>query len=247
MAIQVFPSPIELARAAAREILRQARQAIQQGGRFAVALSGGSTPRLLFAELARSGQSDRDVWDRTHLFWGDERMVPPDHPDSNYYWANKLLLTEIGISPDQIHPIPTAGGTPDELARIYESHLRRFFDPPQGDFPRLDLILLGVGPDGHTASLFPGSEALGERVRWVTACRVEANKTHRITLTLPVLGRAGRVLFLVAGADKAPIVARILGPRDREEPPLLPAQMVGAIARAQDWFLDEQAAQGGSK
>ncbi len=225
-----------LARRAAAEWVRTADEAITRTGRFAVALSGGNTPRALYAKLAGEEFRARIAWERWHFFWGDERSVPPDHPDSNYRTAFEALLSRVPVPPANIHRIETERG-PAEAAAAYETALRDFFAVPRGGFSRFDLILLGIGEEGHTASLFPGSAALEESERLVVAVYVEKLSTDRITLTLPALNSAAEVAFLVSGKSKAEVVKRTL--RDGAD---LPAARVAPADGRLLWFLDKEAA-----
>jgi 6-phosphogluconolactonase len=227
-----------LMRAAAQRVANIANAALQARGRFLWVLSGGKTPEQLFQQIAAE-YATRVAWPRVHFFWGDERCVPPDDAESNYGMARHALLDALRPSPEQVHRMP--GELEPALgARRYEEELRAFFAPHgsgASEFPRFDLILLGMGPDGHTASLFPGTSALQERQRWVVENHVEG-KGSRLTLTFPVLNAAERVIFIVAGADKA---ARL---RDILEHPMaedLPAQRVRPCAGA-EWLIDEAAA-----
>jgi 6-phosphogluconolactonase len=229
-----------VARAAAEEVVEAGARAVAERGRFAVALSGGSTPRRLYRLLADPAAPFRGRlrWDAVHVFFGDERHVPPDHADSNYRMAREALLDHVEAA--SVHRI--RGELPDAeaAAAAYEAELRAFFALGAGDAPpALDLVLLGLGADGHTASLFPGSPALEERRRWVAAPLVEAVRAHRITLTLPMLVRAREVVFLVAGAEKAAALARVLGPADARP---LPAARVHPGAGALVWIVDRAAA-----
>jgi 6-phosphogluconolactonase len=225
--------PEALARAAAEEVVGAATRAVAARGAFTVALAGGATPRRLYRLLADAGAPfhGRIPWDRTHVFFGDERPVAPDHPDSNYRMAREALLDHVAVA--SVHRIPAEA---PGAAAAYEADLRAFFGTP-GDAapPRLDLVLLGLGPDGHTASLFPGTAAVEEAARWVVSPFVPQVGSRRVTLTLPVLNRARAVLFLVSGAEKAGALARVLG----GEP--LPAARVqpdgGAV-----WLVDDAAA-----
>lgn len=226
----------DLAHRAAVEWTRCADEAIVRAGRFAVALSGGNTPRALYARLADEEFRSQIAWDRVHFFWGDERSVPADHPDSNYRMAYETLLSRVPVPQTNIHRIETERG-PEKAAGEYEALLRDFFSSPPGTFPRFDLVLLGIGEDGHTASLFPGSAALEERERLVTAAYVEKLKTHRITFTLPLLNSAAAVAFLVSGKSKAAVVKEIL--RDGAN---LPAARVAPVNGKLSWFLDKEAA-----
>lgn len=226
----------ELGRKAADEWVRAAGAAIAGSGRFAAALSGGNTPRALYAVLAAVPFRERIAWDRVHLFWGDERAVPADHPDSNYRLAYETLLSKVPIPEKNIHRIKTELG-PEKAAAAYEDSLRTFFALTGGAWPRFDLILLGVGEDGHTASLFPGSGAIHEEKRLAVATYVEKLKSHRITLTLPVLNHAANVFFLVSGESKAKVVKEILA-----SPTKLPAAQVEPADGRLLWLLDAPAA-----
>jgi 6-phosphogluconolactonase len=225
-----------LAREAAQRFTDLAREAIDSRGRFSVALSGGSTPATLYGLLAQEPCRVQIPWAQVYLFWGDERCVPPDHPDSNYRMANETLISQV--------PIPSANVfrvrgelEPDLAARAYEKTLQDFFCGPR---TRFDLVLLGLGDDGHTASLFPDSDALHERERLAVAveARYQDRPAHRVTLTLPALNTARQVLFLVAGSAKARIVQAVLeGPEGR-----LPAQQIRPTAGQTVWILDRKAA-----
>lgn len=229
--------PEALARAAAGELVRVATRAVGERDAFALALAGGETPRRLYELLAdpREPFRDRIAWSRTHVFFGDERPVPPDHRDSNFRMAREALLGRVPAA--SVHRIR---GEDPAAAEEYEAELRRFFAIPAGEAPpRLDLVLLGLGTDAHTASLFPRSPALEERRRWVAAPFVERLGTRRITLTLPILDRARAVLFLVSGGDKAEALARVLEPAAGEElPPAARVRPEGEIL----WFVDRAAA-----
>jgi 6-phosphogluconolactonase len=182
----------------------------ESGGRFAICLSGGSTPRRLYQLLAQSPFREEMPWARLHWFWGDERFVPWYHPDSNYGMARDALLAHVPVPPGNIHGIPT-DGSPAEAARAYERLLQSWYGTETLDpaLPLFDVVLLGLGEDGHTASLIPGTQALDERRRWVAEV-VGARPEVRITLTYPVLESTRHAAFLVAGADKRPILARAL-------------------------------------
>ena len=234
--VEVLPAPADVFRGAAEEFVKLGRAAIAERGRFTVALSGGSTPRSFYSLLAKD-YADFS-WSRTFLFFGDERHVPPDHPDSNYRMVNEALLTKVPIPAGNVYRV--LAETPDAAAAAadYEKQLRTFFKLPPGEFPRFDLILLGLGTDGHTASLFPDSEGLKEHSRLVIANWVEKFKTYRITFTFPVLNHATDVIFLVSGADKAEMVRQIL---EGKNTPPFPAQQVAPLGRLV-WMLDEAAA-----
>jgi 6-phosphogluconolactonase len=218
-----------LARAAAQEVERAAREAIERRGRFDVALAGGSTPKRMYQLLDAALP-----WSRVHMWFGDERCVPPEHADSNYRMVREALLDRIAIPAANVHRM-RGEDEPAVAARAYEAELAREL----GASPRLDLVLLGVGPDGHTASLFPGTKAVVERSRRCVENWVEAKQSWRLTLTLPVFDAARRVMFVVAGADKREMLARVRAKPD----PALPASLVGASSglSAVEWWLDRAA------
>jgi 6-phosphogluconolactonase len=235
--IHILKDPIEIADYGAELFTSEAQAAIVSRNRFSVALSGGSTPQALYARLASPEFSERIPWKAVHLFWGDERCVPPGHADSNYHMAFESLLTRLPIPAGNIHRIQGELPSPDAAAR-YEGELRAFF----GKEPDFDLVLLGLGDDGHTASLFPGSPALSESVRWV----VDVEHTtpplplvSRVTLTFGVLNAARRVVFLVSGAGKAKILAQVL--RGRLS---LPAARIQPEHGELLWLVDQAAAGG---
>ena len=235
--IEVVATPGDLFRAAAEEFIRAARTAIGAQGRFAVALSGGSTPKNLYSLLA-AGYTDF-AWNRVFFFFGDERHVPPTHAESNYRMVNEALFSKVAVPPGNVFRVPAENPDADAVAAAYEGQLRKFFEIKTGEFPRFDLILLGMGPDGHTASLFPESAALAEQTRLVVANWVAKFNTHRITFTFPVLNHAAEVIFLVSGAEKASIVHQVLEGRNT---PSLPAQQVQPTNGKLLWMLDEPAA-----
>ncbi len=230
--IVVYPDAARLARAAAEHFVTLAREAIAARGQFVAALSGGSTPRAAYALLATDEFAGGVDWARAHLLWGDERCVPPDHPDSNYRMARQALLDKISILPENIHRMQ-GELPPDQAAALYQAELETVL----GVAGRFDLILLGMGADGHTASLFPGTTALQERERAVAAVYVERLPAWRLTLTLPVLNAARHVLFLVSGAEKAPTLARV----HAGEP--LPAGQVRPHQGELTWLVDRAAYQ----
>jgi len=235
--IQIFPTPAALFHAAAEEFLRIGSEAIAARNRFTVALSGGSTPKSLYSLLG-SGHADFD-WPHTYLFFGDERHVPPDHPESNYRMVNESLLSKIQIPPENVFRVKTENPDATAAAADYESQLRTFFALSPGEFPRFDLILLGLGLDGHTASLFPDSEGLKEKSRLVIANWVEKFKTYRISFTFPVLNHAAEAMFLVNGPDKADIAQQVL---EGKTTPPFPAQQVQPENGRLLWMLDQAAA-----
>jgi len=236
---RVFADGGALARGAAAEVARAAERALARGGRFRIALAGGSTPRALYRVLA-ADYAGRIAWDRTEIFFGDERCVPPTSPESNYRMAADALLDRLPPGSVRVHRMP-GELPPEQGAEAYEALLRRVF-PGGGAAPAFDLVLLGVGADGHTASLFPGSPALAERERWVRAVEAPAgiSPRHRLTLTPPILGRAREVYFLVAGAEKRAAVRAALDPA-RAADPDLPAARIRGLERTL-WLLDRAAA-----
>lgn len=240
-AIRVLPDPDRLAAAAAEEFVRAALAAVAERGRFAVAISGGSTPLRLYRLLARRGHLTPPgplPWAAVHWFWCDERCVPPEDELSNYgSWQNAIYGAP--VPPDNVHRIRGEDADPSSAARAYELDLRQSLAASR---PRLDLVLLGMGADGHTASLFPRSEALEERERWVVAPRVYPPGPARVTLTLPAINAAGRAVFVVSGEEKADTLRRVLeGPRDVEA---LPAQGVAPAKGECVWLADRAAAAG---
>lgn len=215
--VQYFPNIQAMSQAVADRLLAIAEASVKRRSKFTLALSGGSTPRTLYECLARDPYASAMPWPHTHLFWGDERYVPADHPDSNFLMVSQALLAHIPIPALNVNRINTDLSSPEETVAAYERDLRRLFDifgslTPQNDFPVFDVILLGLGKDGHTASLFPNSPALQEMRRWVVATPVPElePRVPRLTLTFPVINAARHVFFLVAGADKQPIVNIIL-------------------------------------
>jgi 6-phosphogluconolactonase len=215
--IRIYPEPQALTGAAAVEVVRLAREAMMERGRFTIALSGGSTPRALYEALARDHREAVE-WAGVHLFWGDERCVPPDHAMSNERMVRMALVRRVPLVDAHVHPIDAdAEEGPEHAARAYEAILRSALPAePGAGFPAFDLVLLGMGTDGHTASLFPGNAAFAETRRWVMpAIAPESyDPRHRITITLPVINHARRVMFLVAGADKRETLRAVLGDPD---------------------------------
>jgi 6-phosphogluconolactonase len=234
--IRILPDRAALFQAAADEFVRQANAAIASKGRFTVALAGGSTPKGLYSLLAAKAALP---WDKIYFFFGDERHVPPDNPESNYRMAREALLSKVPIPAQNIFRVPAENPDAAQAAQTYEDTLRRFF-PPAEAFPRFDLILLGMGPDGHTASLFPGSKALQEKSRWVVSNWVEKFKTDRITLTLPVLNNAAVVMFLAAGEDKTETLKEVLqGTKPGEQ---FPSKLIRPTNGQLIWLVDQAAA-----
>jgi 6-phosphogluconolactonase len=237
--IIVADDPPALAEAAARAIVDVALEAVAARGRFTVALAGGSTPRVTYERLAQAPLRDRMPWDRTWIFFGDERGVEPDHPDSNFRMAHQALLAKVPIPPAQIARIRGEADDPEAAAAEYARRVGEVFACKRGELPRFDLVLLGMGVDGHTASLFPGSPVLKEVFRPVAAVHAAAASIpQRFTFTFPLLNAAARVMFLVAGPEKAKMVKAVLG----EPGAGLPAAMVRPTDGRLTWLLDRAAA-----
>jgi len=232
--IRILNAPQELFQAAAAEFIALASTAIRDHEKFSVALSGGSTPKSLYSVLAKATLS----WEKIFFFWSDERHVPPDHPDSNYRMAKEALLSKVPVPPENIFRVRAEEKDANVVAKDYEEALRSFFGLRPGEFPRFDLILLGLGPDGHTASLFPNTAALNETKLLVVANWVEKFKANRITFTYPVLNNAACVIFLVSGADKADMVRTVLEDGRAD----LPSQRVHPVNGRLLWLLDKGAA-----
>ena len=241
--LRILPDAEALDDAVAERFLHFAWEAIAVHGRFAVALAGGSTPRGAYERIATTWQKAPGGpldWGRVHLFWGDERHVPADDPRSNYRMTKEALISRVPIPPQNVHPVPTALPDPHEAANVYEREIRDFFRPEANDLPRFDLILLGMGADGHVASLFPDSEALHAKNRLVVADRVPKLDTLRITLTFPVLNHAANVIVLVSGREKSATLRRVIqGPHT---PPLLPAEGLQPDDGSLLWMADRDAA-----
>ena len=232
-------TPQELFQAAAEEVIQTATNAVAKRGRFTIALSGGSTPKNLYTLIAANASASLP-WAQMFFFWGDERHVPPDDPDSNYRVAKETLLSKVPIPAANIFRVPSENPDASTAAEAYEQTLRKFFALAPGEFPRFDLILLGLGPDGHTASLFPETAALQEKSRLVVANWVEKLKTSRITFTLPVLNAARRVAFLVSGTDKAEVLHEVLEGNAPAEK--YPSKLVQPVNGKLIWFVDRAAA-----
>lgn len=226
--------------AAAEEVARRAGEAVRTRGRFTFALAGGSTPRALYHLLSEAPFRDRLPWNAVEVFWGDERHVPPDHPESNYRMAREALLDRVPLPAGNVHRIPAEDPDAARAAARYDEDLAAAFALSADELPRFDLILLGLGPEGHTASLFPGSEAVHETKRRVAAPYVPKFSAFRITLTPPVLNHAAAVLFLVSGEEKAAALAAVLEGVPQVD--LYPAQIVSPHDGALSWLVDRAAA-----
>ncbi len=235
--VLVFDTPEQVAQAAAERFVDYSIASISDRGSFAVALAGGSTPRRAYELLATDEFKGRINWPRVHLFFGDERAVPPDDPQSNYRMVKDALISRVAIPAENVHRM-IGEIEPTESAQSYEAELKHFFG--KIDWPRFDLVWLGMGADGHTASLFPGSDALQEETRWVVATRQPQTRQDRITLTLPAINHAARVTFMVTGKDKAATLARILRSESVDEE--LPARTIRPVNGILEWLVDRAAA-----
>jgi len=235
--LRILPDPEALAKAAAEQIIAIAAHAVAEHDLFSIALSGGATPRRTYELLAELGGIE---WSRTQVFWSDERAVPPDSPESNYRMAREALLDRVGVPPDNVHRMPGEVVSLVAAADAYAAEIRAALGVNRTRTPRLDLVLLGLGPDGHTASLFPHTEVLHERHRLVAAVYVPERDLYRLTMTTKLINAAANVMFLVAGAEKAAALAATLeGPLD---PDTYPAQLIHPEDGTLYWFVDEAAA-----
>ena len=238
--IRVFPNLEQLSDAAARLFTQAACRRAAEGALFCAALSGGSTPRRLYELLGGTPYAGRVPWRDVHIFQVDERCVAPDHPESNYRMIHEALLVRVPLPEGNIHRMAAEEADLEEVARQYAAALAQALHPKPGEAPRLDLVLLGMGADGHTASLFPRSPALEEKTLWVRANPIEKLGTRRMTLTFPVLNAAAQIVFLVSGAEKAETLRRVLKrPLQVEQ---LPAQGVRPVNGRVSWYVDEAAA-----
>jgi len=237
--IELFDDATALADAAARAIVEVAEAAVKARRRFTVALAGGNTPRTTYERLAASPLREQMPWDRTWIFFGDERAVPPDHPDSNYRMANTALLSKVPVPPAQVARIRGEAEDSEVAAADYTRVIAEAFGSRRGELPSFDLILLGMGVDGHTASLFPGSPVLKEVFRPVAAVHAAAAAIpERLTFTFPLINAAARVMFLVAGSEKAKVVKAVM----TDSGSSLPASMVRPTNGRLTWLLDRPAA-----
>jgi 6-phosphogluconolactonase len=236
--VRVFSDITELSLGAAEGAIAVIRAAVEGAGTCSVALSGGSTPVALHGLLASRFRDDIP-WPRVHIFWGDERYVPPDDSRSNYRMARETLLDHVPCPAANIHPMPTHFDTPDEAARDYEATLRNHFS---GRWPRLDLMFLGLGPEGHTASLFPGSAAIDERTRWVSPVLDPPAPPKRLTFTLPALNASAHTYVLVSGSGKAAALREASA--GVADPHVCPAAGISRNEGAVTWWVDKEAASG---
>ncbi len=236
--IRQYPDSEALSRAAADFILYNSLQVLTSRHRCSLALSGGSTPGRLYSLLALPPWRDAFPWPRAHFFWSDERCVPPGHPESNYKLAFDAFLSRVPLPLQNVHRIPGEEG-PDKAALLYEEELRRFFGDDR--LPAFDLVLLGAGEDGHTASLFPGSPEIREQIRLTLPVHLAPPRLNRVSLSLPVLNNAGQVLFLASGRSKARVVSEILV---EGNPRGYPAGLVRPVHGSVIWMIDRDAGRG---
>jgi 6-phosphogluconolactonase len=238
--IEVLDDGQAVARSAADLFVELAERAQQEGRPFRAALSGGSTPKMLYQLLSSDEYSGRVKWDAISFFFGDERWVPPTDPESNYGLARDELFSKVPVDDKKIFPIPTVGLSPDDAAAQYEETLRREFGTAQGQIPQFDLIFLGMGDDGHTASCFPGTDALQVKDKLVAANFVPKFRTYRITLTPPVLQAGKEVVFMVAGDGKAPALHEVL--QGEYNPEMYPSQLLRHAKCEVIWLVDRASA-----
>ncbi|HUL17228.1 MAG TPA: 6-phosphogluconolactonase [Terriglobales bacterium] len=238
--VRILPDVSAIAKRAAEQFVQIAAAAVADHGRFTVALAGGSTPKPLYLSLVEDPSlRERLPWDKMGVFFGDERHVGPGHPDSNFQMASDAFLSKAPLKPEQVKRIKGEYEDTDKAAREYEKEIRDYFQLRDSEFPRFDLIFLGMGNDGHTLSLFPGTKALHESHRIVTRNWVGKFYTERITLTAPTANNADAVMFMIAGADKAPALKAVLeGP---VEPDQLPSQMIRPVSGKLFWLVDRAA------
>lgn len=234
--IKVFKNADELSKTAAEIISEISIRSVEIKGSFSLVLSGGSSPKQTYKYLTHSTYKDKIPWDKTYLFWGDERFVPEDDPQNNYGSSKDILLRKIPISPSQVFPIPTKS-EPSDSALQYENKIKEFF---KNSTPSFDLILLGLGSNAHTASLFPNTEVLNDDIRLVKEVFVEEVKMYRITMTAQLINSAKNILFLVFGEDKAKAVSKVI--EGYYDPQNFPAQLIKPVDGTIRWFLDKSAA-----
>lgn len=239
--IQIVENGEAVSRTAAEMMVSLALKKLQSKESFTVALSGGSTPKNMFAILANDAALRNQMpWDRVHFFWGDERHVPPDHADSNYRMTNEAMLSRVPVPPENIHRIRAENPDAGKAAEDYEQELRGFFKLETEQLPLFDCVFLGMGPDGHTASLFPGTKALHERERLVVSNWVDKFQSYRITMTTPVLNNADIVIFLVSGEEKAEPLRVVL--EGEKQTDLFPSQLIEPTHGKLLWLVDQAAA-----
>jgi 6-phosphogluconolactonase len=241
--IQVLDSASSVAEAGALHFVRICNSSIKTNGKFSVVLSGGSTPKGMLSLLASDEYKKQVPWDKCHFFWGDERSVPPTHADSNFKMATDALLSHIPANPAQIYRMEAEKADINQAAQEYQNKIAAFFNVPNsGCPPQFDLLYLGMGPDGHTASLFPGTTAQSEKSRWVVPNFVPKFNTNRMTFTYPMINQAKNIIFLVAGKDKVSALKEVL----QGEPALetYPSQGINPIHGSLLWLLDADSSAG---
>lgn len=243
--ILIARTPQLLAEQIAGEFTKIISELVHVQDTCSVVLSGGSTPKLFLSRLAHEPYRTQTPWNKLHFFWGDERYVAPNHAQSNYRLAQETLLRHVPVPSDQIHRMPTEQGAPAESAAIYEQQLRKIFDLKDLSFPQFDVIFLGVGTDGHTASLFPEQSTVDEKNLWVIATKKTADATTRLSLTLPVLNNAKHILLAATGSEKAHLIKTIFEPTLPTKK--LPIEMIQPKRGTVTWFIDQAAAQELSK
>lgn len=235
--VRILTNIDAIAKRAAQDFVQSATQAVSEKGSFTVALAGGSTPKALYSLLAGDAALRSQVpWDKMYVYFGDERSVGPDHADSNFRMATETMLSKVPIKPEQVFRIKGEYKDTEKAAQEYEQVLRTSFKIAEGQFPRFDLVFLGIGNEGHTASLFPGTKALDETKRLAVRNWVGKLYTNRVTLTAPAINNAARVIFMITGADKALALKGILeGPYEPEQ---LPAQLIQPPNGKLLWLVD---------
>jgi 6-phosphogluconolactonase len=238
--VRILPDGVAIARRAAQKFVEAGAAAVNEKGSFSVVLAGGSTPKALYGLLANDPVLRAQVpWDKMRVFFGDERHVGPDHPDSNFRMANEAMISKSPLKPAQVTRIKGEYPDAEQAAREYELAIRSYFELADGEFPRFDLVLLGLGSEGHTASLFPGTRALHEKQRIAVSNWVGKLLAERITLTPPTINHAAHVIFMVTGADKAPALTAVL--ERVYEPDQLPAQLIRPGNGTLLWLVDTAA------
>jgi 6-phosphogluconolactonase len=235
--VRVYSHREALARAVADYVAAQVSNSVAERGVATLVLSGGTTPRSVYTLLSAEPYHSTIPWKKVHLFWGDERCVPPTSEESNFRMADETLISRVSLPSENVHRIPVER-PPAEAAAVYDREIREFFGLKDGEFPQFDLLMLGLGEDGHTASLFPGTTAIQGQNRIVTEVYVEKLKTHRITMTLPTINHAASVVFLVEGSNKASIIREVMETQHKT----YPAQLVRPVPGELLWFVDQAAA-----
>jgi 6-phosphogluconolactonase len=238
--VRILPDGAAIARRSAQKFVEAGAAAVNEKGSFSVVLAGGSTPKALYGLLVSDPALRAQVpWDKMQVFFGDERHVGPDHPDSNFRMANEAMISKSPLKPAQVTRIKGEYPDAEQAAREYELAIRSYFELADGEFPRFDLVLLGMGSEGHTASLFPGTRALHEKQRIAVSNWVGKLLAERITLTPPAINHAAHVIFMVTGADKAPALTAVL--ERVYEPDQLPAQLIRPANGTLLWLVDTAA------